>query len=223
MKCLILCAGFGTRLKPLTDDTPKPLLKVNGKPIIQYTIDHLYKLGIKDIAINVHYKANRFVEYLKDTNIKIFHEDEALGTAGAVKNAKDFLDSEEFLVIYGDVICYENFNAMKNFHKQRNALATILVHKNKSNSLIEIGENDKIVKFKERPCIKVSGWTNSGIYIFNKEIFDYIPDGFSDFPKDIFSKLNRYYAFRLKSYRIAIDSYWRLKKAERELYSARIN
>ncbi|MEK9958964.1 MAG: sugar phosphate nucleotidyltransferase, partial [Pelagibacteraceae bacterium] len=105
-KAIILCAGFGKRVMPLTKDTPKPLLKINNLELIEYSIKLLNNLGINEIAVNAHYlkdKIKSFID-LKYPKIKIFNEDPILDTGGALVNAKDFLGSEYFVVLNSDTV-----------------------------------------------------------------------------------------------------------------------
>lgn len=230
---MILCAGFGSRISELTKETPKPMLLINNKPMLEYTISHLAKLQITNIIINLHYLPEKITSYFKDgqnfnVNIKYIYEKELLGTAGAVKNAQKLLDPyENFLVLYGDVVTNQNYLEMFKFHNSiKNNIATIILHQRKnSNSVVEIDENNKIVKFIERPIEKIldkkQDWVNSGLYLFNKKIFDYIPkDQFCDFPKDVFGKLvsiGKIYGYPLNGYRCAVDSYERYEKLKQDI------
>lgn len=219
---MILCAGFGTRLNELTKDTPKPMLEVGGKPILEHTINNLKKAGVKDIIINLHYLHEKITDYFADgsklgVKITYSYEEHPLGTAGAVKNVESLLCNEDhFLVIYGDIFTNLDFKEFIDFHASKaDAVGSIIVHeRDKSNSIVEMDENNRIIKFIERPdeaelLKKKQNWVNSSIYCFNKSIFDYIPPEKSDFPKDIFSILvneKKLYAFPLKGYRCAVDS-----------------
>lgn len=219
----ILCAGFGKRLNKLTQKNPKPMLLVDKKPILEYTIEHLSQLGIKNIIINVHYLAEQFISYFQNgkkwnVSIKFIYEKNPLGTAGAVKNIENIIKDNDFLVLYGDIICNEDYLKLYKFHTNKKSVATIIIHKRKiSNSIVRINKDDLITEFIERPKknIENNNWVNSGLYCFNKNIFNYIQKGFSDLPKDIFPKLvenKLIYGYSLNSYRCAIDSEKRYNK-----------
>lgn len=231
---VILCAGYGTRLKEHTKQTPKPMLLLSGKPILEYTIRHLAKLDINNIFINLHYRGNQIKSYFKDgnkwgVNISYRWEKTILGTAGAVKNMEDYLkDLDIFLVLYGDVICNEDYRKFIGFHRsKRGAAASIIIHKRqKSNSIVKIDRTNMITDFIERPDQQedtdgVSYWVNSGLYVFDKKILEYIPSGqYCDFPRDIFPKLvseKCIYGYPLKNYRCSIDSPDRYKQAQNDL------
>ncbi|MBF0441913.1 MAG: nucleotidyltransferase family protein [Oligoflexales bacterium] len=221
---MILCAGFGTRMKGFTENCPKPMLVLNGKPLLEYTITHLKKLGISNIIINLHYLHEMITSYFEDghrwgVTIRYSYEDTPLGTAGAVKKVQRMLESEnDFLVLYGDVVTNYNFRRLIDFHKrQTSSTGTILLHERvKSNSIVEIDDNFLVTRFWERPlndpAEKRQNWVNSGLYCFNKKIFKYLKEEniYCDFPKEIFSLLvGEKSLFGLpigSAYRCAVDS-----------------
>lgn len=231
-KALILCAGFGSRMKELTKDCPKPMLKINDKPILEHTLLNLKKAGITEVAINVHYLKDRIMNYFNDgkkwgMNITYLVEDIPTGTAGPVKKLSDyFCHSESFLVLYGDIITDEDFNVLLNAQRLNNGIGTIYLHRRmQSNSVVEIDENNCIKSFFERPTeaerqnidLSKGIWVNSGLYCFKPEILNYIPkDKFCDFPKDIFPilvKERKLFGQPLTSYRCAIDTIERFEEA----------
>ncbi|MBN1543045.1 nucleotidyltransferase family protein [candidate division KSB1 bacterium] len=219
---MILCAGYGKRLQHLTKNIPKPMLPIDGKPLLEYTIRHLAGLGIDQIVINLHYLGDRIVSYFGDgsrwgISITYSPETKPLGTAGAVKNAQALLDtSDRFLVLYGDVICNDNYNRLLNrLNTVPTAIGAIVLHQRMvSNSIVEIDSDHRIVRFFERPAHEVpdkrQNWVNSGLYAFRPEIFDSIPAGeFADFPRDVFPQLvaqGCLYGQPLQDYRCAVDS-----------------
>jgi len=131
-KAMILAAGFGTRLKPLTDSVPKALIKMNGVPMIEMVIRRLADYGINEIVVNTHYLSEQVEKYFTVNNfgVKIFllHEDEILGTGGGIKNAESLLkDSGAFIVHNVDVLSEINFEELVKFHFQNSALASLAV------------------------------------------------------------------------------------------------
>ena len=110
-KGIILCAGYGKRVLPLTKTTPKPLLKINEVPLIEYSIRILIELGVREIAVNVHYLKDKIIDYLKSNHpkIKIFIEEIILDTGGALVNAKSFLLDDYFIVLNSDTIWQKNY------------------------------------------------------------------------------------------------------------------
>lgn len=222
-KAIILAAGFGTRMKEYSKELPKPMLPIGDKPMIEYTIRHLAAHGITEIAMNLHYHANKITDYFGDgkkfgVNLTYVHESAPSGTAGGVKKLASFCQSaENIIVIYGDIITDIDYSQFILAHKLHDKTATICIHNRlKSNSIIAFDESLKITSFIERPTDEVlnkyqSGiWVNSAIYCFKPSILNYIKDGgIQDFPKDIFPEListGELYAHKLTSKRHAIDS-----------------
>lgn len=232
---MILCAGFGTRMQDFTRNLPKPMLLVGGKPLLEHTINHLASLGITDLIINLHYLPEKITSYFGDgsrwgVNITYSPEEKPLGTAGAVKKAEKTLAAfEDFLVLYGDIVCTQDYLRLYAFHRSKpGAKASIILHERaKSNSVVEMDGANRITRFVERPekevADKKQNWVNSGLYCFNKAILDHIPaGGFSDFPKDIFPCLlaeGTLYGYPLEGYRCAVDSPERYEKAKNDFIS----
>src|SRR6266446_6351044 len=237
MRALVLCAGFGTRLGELTREIPKPMLLLQGHPLLAYILGHLKTHGFNEVAVNLHFKPEAIEEYFgdgatEDFRILYSREPELLGTAGGVKNMERFFQSEEdFLVQYGDVITDQDFRAMHRFHCEKQALATLLVHQRaKSNSIVELDSEGRIVGFLERPSDETrvgqfSPWVNSGICICHHDVLRKIPaNAVCDLPLEIFPKLvstERMFAFPLSGYRCAIDSADRLAEAHAALSQRR--
>ncbi len=230
MRAIILCAGFGSRLGYITKRIPKPMLRIGDKPILAYIIKNIAQHGYDNIIINLHYHAKMISDYFGNgdslgVRISYSYEEELLGTAGAVKKMEEFfLEEEEFLVHYGDVLTNQDYSMMLSFHRTKKSFATLLLHQRiNSNSIVNIDNDNKITKFLERPSknILVSdtpNWVNSGVYICNKEILNLIPDGCAcDFPQDIFQNnidQKHFFGYPLSGIRFAIDSQERLKEAQ---------
>ena len=202
MKAMVLCAGYGTRLGELTREIPKPMLPLHHQPMLAYLLAHLKQHGFDEIAINLHFKPELIQNHFGDGSrlgVKLAYsfEPTLLGTAGGVKNVEKFFRRERaFLVQYGDILTDQDFSAMAQFHRKRNALATLLVHhRKKSNSVVTLDEENRIVGFLERPTDnarqgQTSPWVNSGVCLCAPEILDHIPPGTTcDLPRDVFPKL----------------------------------
>ena len=196
MKAVIMAGGFGTRLMPLTENEPKPMVKLIDKPVLQYIIELLKKHGITDIALTLAYMPEKITSYFGDgskfgVNLTYFTENEPLGTAGSVKQTRNFV-SDDFLVISGD--CYTEIDLSKaiDFHYRLNSPFTV-VSQPKGNpvgyGVLEVDIDHKVTKFSEKPEGVKSGLINTGIYVVNKKILDEIPDGFYDFGKQLIPKL----------------------------------
>lgn len=172
MKALILTGGVGKRLKPITDYVPKPLLSLNSIPIIEWQIMYFKKFGIKEFVICTGYKNEQITNYLdtKHLGVKIYYsiEKTPLGTGGAIRNARRFVDDKNFFVINGDVITNLDPRQLK---IKPNSIA--LVPLRTTFGIVEL-RGDKIIRFEEKPNIS-HYWMNAGIYHLSKEIIQCLP------------------------------------------------
>ncbi len=205
MKALILAAGLGTRLRPLTNSIPKALILIAEKPLLQYHLELLGRAGINEIIINTHYlsnKINQFVDEYRGThrNLKITtsFEPNLLGTAGALRANEDFFSTDEnFIVVCGDNFTNINYSPFITFHNNHHGVATIGCYFEphpESKGIIVFDSNKKIEQFKEKPAIEniVSNWASGGIYMFNRNIFNYLNQLAKlplDFAYDVFPAL----------------------------------
>ncbi len=199
MKAMILAAGEGTRLRPLTLTEPKVLLPVSGVPLIEYTLRWLKHYGITEIAINLHHLAARVQSRLGDGasfGMRIVYslEESLLGTAGGVKKMASFFDSP-FAVIYGDVLTDLDLTAMYRFHQDREAMATVAIREMPNTwevGVVEVDGEGRILGFTEKPPrgSEKSHLSSGGVYILEKQVLDYVPEeGFCDFAYDVFPRL----------------------------------
>ncbi len=196
MRAFVMAAGVGTRLRPLTYAVPKPMLSVVDKPVLEHTLELLKKYGIIDIVINLHYQADMIRDYFDDGSpwgMKITYsfEEQLMGTAGGVKKTEDFFD-DTFLVMSGDGLTDVNIENVVEFHKGKKALATIVVKKVDARfdyGVVLADENGYVAKFLEKPSWGdiFANTVNTGIYVFEPEIFKYIPkDKPFDFGHNLF-------------------------------------
>ncbi len=202
-RAMIMAAGAGSRLDPLTKTTPKPMIPVANIPIMEMILKHLKGYGITNVIANTHTLA----EYIHSTyggnnalgiNFEYVYEDKLSGTAGGVKKCQHFLESEgSFLVISGDALTDVNIAELVESHEKSNAIATMALREVpweevKHFGVVVTDDNAKVVEFQEKPALEdaKSNLVNTGIYVFKKEIFDYIPaDTFFDFAKNVFPAL----------------------------------
>lgn len=179
MKAVILAGGFGKRLKPLTDNRPKPMIEILDKPILEWQIKHLAKNNIKEIIICVGYLKEQIIDYIAsgnkfDVHVAYTVEDEPLGTGGALKNTYSLLKDEKngFFMINGDILTNINFLDLAN---EDNHSKLALVPLKSPYGIVEFDENLNVTGFEEKPNID-GKWINAGIYFFNQEVFDYLPE-----------------------------------------------
>ncbi|NLZ38106.1 MAG: NDP-sugar synthase [Firmicutes bacterium] len=199
MKAMILAAGLGTRLRPLTNVVSKPMVQMAGRPCMEYAVRLLARYGIKDIIVNLHYMPELIQQHFGDgadfgVNITYSYEEELLGTAGGFKRVQDFFGAEQALIISGDALTDINLEAFLNFHNKNSGIATLALKRvaDPTQYGVVLLEENRIIRFQEKPKREeaVSNLANTGIYLFNPEIFDHIPaDTFYDFGKQVFPEL----------------------------------
>ncbi|MDB5101238.1 MAG: hypothetical protein JWM80_5659 [Cyanobacteria bacterium RYN_339] len=185
MRAVIIAGGSGTRLRPLTYNTPKPMVPLFGKPFLQYQLEHLKRHGITEIVINLHYLSEVIQEHFGDGSelgLKIFYslEDKPLGTAGAVKLAEEHFNDEPLVVFNGDILTDIDLTAMiafHNDHQARTTLAMIRVADPTSYGLIFTEDDGRITRFLEKPSWDEAtvDTVNAGIYILDPSVFRYVP------------------------------------------------
>lgn len=213
MQAVILAGGAGTRLRPLTLDTPKSMIDINGKPFLQYIIEELKKSGVINIVLCIGYLADKFKEYFSDgsklgVNIDYSVEKEFLGTAGAIKLAKDELE-DEYFVVNGDTYLHLDYmEAYKEFKKAKK-LGLMVVYDNSEkvadcNIAVDeqgmvaaygkkeqLKKGDQLIELKAEPG-KEYKYVDAGVYVFKKEILSLIDGGkFVSLEGDIYPELIR--------------------------------
>jgi NDP-sugar pyrophosphorylase family protein len=205
MKAMVLAAGKGTRLFPLTGEVPKPMAPVVDTPIIHHIFDLLTHYGVSEAHVNVHYLADALLKAygeesrVNGMNVRLVKEDKLTGTAGGVKHLAGVAPTaggfdETFVVVSGDALTDVDIKALVAFHKEKGALATIALHRVYDTSefgVVEIDEGGNILGFQEKPDPKeaISTLANAGVYVFEPEALSYIPEGtFFDFAKDVFPR-----------------------------------
>lgn len=189
MKALILAAGKGTRLRDLTANRPKPMLPVQGKPLLERLILWLHAYGVDQLALNLHYCPTVITDYFGDGHrfgvaLTYSYEPQLLGTAGAAKRLQTFLD-EPFVVVYGDVFTNLNLARLIGFHKtkkdqQAATLATLALYQVPNPTecgLVETDPTGQVMRFVEKPPSDqvFSNLANAGIMVCEPEILDLIP------------------------------------------------
>ena len=208
-RVILMAGGLGTRLRPLTEDIPKPLLKVGNKPILETIIENFAKYGFVNITISVNYKADMIKEYFGDgsklgVNIDYIEETKRLGTAGALSLIKN-RPQEPFFVMNADLLTNVNFSHLLDFHSFENSIATMCVREYDYQvpyGVIETNGSD-ITSIKEKPI--QSFFVNAGIYTLSPQVFEIIPKNeFYDMPtlfEDMIQK-------ELKTISFPVHEYW---------------
>jgi len=226
-KAVILAGGRGERLWPLTKSIPKPMIEINGKPLLEHHINLLKRHGINEIIICASYLVDKIKEYFGNGSkfgVKIYYpeEKELLGTGGAIKNAAEYLkDTESFIVLSGDVVTNIDISSLIRFHNSHNGIATVVVRESDhpyDSDIIRLDKNNRVVEYIGRGQEDVKT-ANTGISILRSEIVSLIPNGVSNLEKDIlFSIINKekIYGYMSKDYIKDMGTHERLEKVRKE-------
>lgn len=211
MKAMVLAAGLGTRLRPVTRSVPKPMVPVLNRPVMEHIVRLLEGNGFTEIIANIHWYPDVIRGHFGDgsgfgVNLEYSFEEELLGTAGGVRKASPFFDGN-FLVISGDAMTDLDLAAMREFHRAHGGIATLATRRVVDTSefgVVITDDTGRIQGFQEKPdpAEALSDLANCGIYMFKPEIFDYFPapgasklaapghpEGFADWAYDVFPAL----------------------------------
>ena len=199
-KAMILAAGKGTRLRPLTNRMPKAMVPVDGRPLLEYTIELLREHGVRDIAVNLHAHADAITEHFGDgsrfgVSLTYSFEPQLLGTAGAVKNLGEFFKDGPFYVVYGDVLTRLDLRSLLEHHRGCGAMATIALHQPEDVSRCGVVKQDEhgwITSFIEKPAVGSTAdvWANAGIYVVEPALLQRMrAEAPQDFGRDVFPEL----------------------------------
>lgn len=195
---VIMAGGKGSRLRSITnDEIPKPMVPVDGKPLLEYQVEALKEYGIKKIVMIVGHLGEKIMEHFKDgkdfgVDIDYIVEKDPLGTAGAFYYLKDKTDAKDFLLVFGDVFFDIDFDRMEDFHFKNAALTTLLAHPNGhpyDSDLIQTDDNGKVIGFDSKNNVRdywYDNMVNAGMYIINRELLELVGEPVKiDFEKDI--------------------------------------
>lgn len=225
MQAIILAGGFGKRLRPLTDEIPKPMVMIYDKPIIHWQIEWLKGNGVDEVIVAAGYKNEHIINYLTEKRLikmRYVIEDKPLDTGGGIKNAMREIDDHYFLAINGDILTNIRLNYL--FNIEDNIASIAVVSLPSPFGIVKIDDNGKVNGFIEKPKIR-DYWINAGVYYLSSEIVDYLPD-VGSIEKHTFPILAERYRLKAVKYH---DVYWRsidshkdLEEASRELSANRL-
>lgn len=195
---VIMAGGKGSRLLSITnDEIPKPMVPVDGKPLLEYQVEKLKSYGVKKIIMIVGHLGEKISGHFQDgrafgVDIDYIFEKEPLGTAGAFYYLKDKIDAKDFLLIFGDVFFDLDFDRMEDFHFKNSALTTLLAHPNGhpyDSDLIQMDDTGRVIGFDSKHNVRdywYDNMVNAGMYILNKDLLDLVKEPVKiDFEKDI--------------------------------------
>ncbi len=194
MRAMVLAAGLGTRLRPLTYEITKPMVPVLDRPVMEHILELLERHGFDQVIANLHYFPDTIKDYFGE-RISYRVEEELLGTAGGVRACREFFGDEPFLVISGDALTDIDLSALAARHRDSGGIATLAVkrvHDTREYGVVLHDRDGRITGFQEKPSPEeaLSNLGNCGIYVFSPEIFDYFPDRpFADWAQDVFPAL----------------------------------
>lgn len=226
-RVILMAGGLGTRLRPLTENIPKPLLNVGNKPILETIIRNFAKHGFENITISVNYKANMIEEYFKDgrefgVHIDYIKEEKRLGTAGSLSLMKN-IPQEPFFVMNADLLTDTNFENLLHFHHNENSMATMCVREYDFQVPYGVIETNgsQIKSIIEKPIQKF--FVNAGIYLLSPKVLEVIPQNeFYDMPtlfNSLIDKNNNVVSFPLHEYWIDIGRIEEYEKANNEYHT----
>ncbi len=236
MKVVILCGGMGTRLREHTENIPKPLVEIGGKPILWHIMKTYSLFGYNDFVLCLGYKGEAIKQYFmyykswknkdftlhmkeqgvveshdaSEENWKITFADTGLetNTGGRIKKIEKYIKDDDFFVTYGDGLANVNINELLSYHKTKNSVATVTCVKPPFQfGVMDINNEGKVTDFKEKP--PSDRWVNGGFFVFSKEIFNYLNEN-SVLEKDVFDNLvktNQLSAYQFTGFWKCMDTF----------------
>ncbi|MBC8506124.1 MAG: nucleotidyltransferase family protein [Chloroflexi bacterium] len=230
LQAMIMAGGFGSRLRPLTDDLPKPMLPVGGKPLMETLLGQLRDAGIRQASVTTHFQAKKITDYFGDgedfgVRLNYVNEKQPLGTGGALGLIPQ--PSEPILVINGDVLTQINFRAMLSFHQKNHADMSVAVRKYDFEVPYGVVESDgvRVTNLQEKPHMKF--FVNAGIYLLEPTVFQFIPNGerfnMTDLIQWLIDADRSVVSFPIREYWIDIGQHADYVKAQEDMANGFVN
>ena len=223
---LLMAGGEGKRLRPLTNETPKPLLKIGGKPIIEYNIDRLIHVGVKQLKLSINYLGDQLVDYfgdgsVKNANIEYIREDKPLGTIGSILLVDNFIH-DDIIVMNSDLLTNIDFADFFKVFKESGAdmaVAATSYHVDVPYAVLEVNEENRVSSLKEKP--RYTYYSNAGIYILKKSLLKMIPEGefydITDLMDAIISTNKKLVTYPIVGYWLDIGKHEDFKQAQEDI------
>lgn len=212
MKAILLAAGYGKRLRPLTDHTPKCLVEIRGVPLLEIWLSNLIASNVTDFLINTHYLSSQVSTFVGNSkyksNIILTHENFLLGTAGTLIANLDFFEGNEGMLIHADNYCLENLSDFINAHLNRPpdcliSMMTFKTNDKASSGMVELDSLNRVTNFYEKQSNAPGDYANGAVYILSSEFIEIAKISFkeaNDFSLDIIPKLlNRIFAYKCRN------------------------
>ncbi|MFK5948252.1 MAG: nucleotidyltransferase family protein [Methylococcales bacterium] len=229
MRALLLAAGFGTRLRPLTNSIPKCLVPIHGKPLLQYWIDTLFPSNIERALVNTHYLSERVEQFIKASNwgdsIDIIYEDELLGTGGTILKNRSFFDNQAFIVAHADNLTRFDIKRFIMAHHSRpeNTEITMMTFETddpQSCGIVELNKKNVVVAFHEKVESPPGNKANAAVYIFEPSVIEFLSKlnkNIIDLSTEVLPEyLNKIYTFHNDDYHRDIGTIESLELANKE-------
>lgn len=208
MKAILLAAGFGTRLRPLTLSTPKCLVEIKGKPLLKYWFENLTRAGINEIFINTHYLSQKVDNYILNSeyrkNVKIVYEKILLGTSKTIITNLNYFLKDDLIVIHSDNFCKQELKELIKAHNTRpkNCLMTMLVFRTDNPSscgIVELDSDNIVTSFHEKKINPPGNLANAAVYIFSNTMLEELNNNYNnciDLSTEVLPNfLNRIYTY----------------------------
>jgi NDP-sugar pyrophosphorylase family protein len=228
MRAFVLAAGEGTRLRPLTDAVPKPMIPIRGRPILEHNVRMLARYGVDDVTINLHHRGETIRRHFGDGaayGVRIAYAEEPvlLGTAGALNAVRDRFD-EPFFLIYGDNLTTCRLDHLRARHVAGTTATVALFHRDdvSQSGAAALDADDRITAFVEKPPpgTEPSKWVSAGVMVLSPEVFDFIPPaGASDIGRDVLPAALAA-GRRIEGYRMTERLWWIDSRADYERTNA---
>jgi len=232
MKAFLLAAGKGTRLQPLTFHTPKCLVPIYGKPLIEYWFDLFERYGIDEILVNTSHLAEKVSDYIsghsRNLAITLRYEETLLGSGGTIKKNRDFVEGEDyFYILYADNLTNINLNNMLKFHNENKndfTLALFRVPNPRECGIVTMNENSVIVSFVEKPDNPSSNLAFAGMMLSGARLMDYFPEGeVFDLGHDVLPRIvGNVSGYIMDDYILDIGTPEKLVQAENDIKNGKI-
>ena len=205
MKVVILAGGFGTRLSEYTKSIPKPMIKVNGRPIIYYIMKHFYNYGFKEFYVAIGYKGNVLEKYFKKNKfpweVNLIETGLNTMTGGRIRRLKKYLGDDRFFMTYGDGLANVNLGKLLKFHIKKKKLATMTAVRPPARfGKIKLNNHNKVTLFREKSNLD-EGWINGGFFVLESKVLSLIKSDktfFEKQPLELLSKKGQLMAFKHK-------------------------
>jgi len=196
-KAFLLAAGLGTRLKPLTDATPKCLIPVGGRPLLHWWLEICARLGVREVLLNTHHHADQVRAFAAaragGPAVTLFHEEKLLGSAGTIAANKNFVAGErDYWIFYADTLIGGDLRVLSDLHRARGADLTLGLFRSpdpKSGGVVELSPDGRILSFEEKPARPKSDLVAAGAYVAGPALLDVLPAGTGDLSRDVFPRL----------------------------------